>query len=310
MSHHHRKFKSLDDYFDMNNASSTIKSIIEKCYKKNPKMKYDNLNKAEIFLQSLDKIRLDEEVKENDYIYILKELQKQAKLNQKMIDLYGTKAKFQNEPKFTFRDKVEKNIFFNPFLQTPKNINNDNYSINSYSNDTNYNNYKKLRGKKINDQIIKLPLIFQDKESQNDENCSKINTSKLYNKSLQLSKNNLKSQRYNTNYKLIYEHSKRGEKGYYSQYLKNLNSYDKKNDSASDKNMSKTLSFKNRNSNIFTKKNYFSKDRDEQFTEKLGEMKTSLVKNRNIQKKYLKAKGYIYDDVKTRYNYINHKFFE
>ena len=307
MNNYHRKLNYTNGCFDMNNATSTIKRIIEKCYKKNSKYKYNNINKTEIFLQSLDKIRLKEEVKENDYMYIIKEMRKQAKLDQMMIDLYGTKAKQQNLPKFTLREKTEKSLFFNPTIQSQRYISNDNYSINS--NDTN-NNFLKCRGNRIKDQIIKLPSILNEKESEFDENYSKKNIRKLNNSSLDLSRNNFKSQRYHTNYKLLYDPPKKGEKGYYSQYSKKFCSYDKKNSNLYDKNMYKTVPAKKQNSLVFVKKGFYNKDRDEEFKSKLYEVKTSIVKNKDIQKKYLKMKDSIFDNVKIRYNYINNKFFQ
>lgn len=275
--------------FDMTNATKTFRKLHEKHRKEKKKNEMINFNKADEFFKSLTKVFFKEEIKETDFDYIFREIKKQVRFNQNMMENYGLNAtkkslQFTREP-----IKYDKKLIMNPM----KNNNQKEINYSYFFSNKNKGNKK-----------IKLPCIIKKNHtSLNNEKESTKNIvieKKLSNKELNINtSNNTKTENSFFNKKNYYTIN---NERYFS--VKSMNLFTKTNN---------MINFKNsgNNSSTFTignKTNNSGFDRSE-YLQTLDCLNDQIKNNKKKHREYFNSNDYGCELFKNKYNYINKNFF-
>ena len=297
-----KKNKNVINSFNMSNATKTFKKLIEK-NKKNIHLKNNKKfhNKTDEFFNSLNNVFFKEEIKESDFDYIFREIKKQIKINQNLVDLYGKNASNKVIPYYRDPVRFDKKLLFNP-LKT------------SEQKPTRYNSFNR------NEKILNLPSILKKNSTiSNRENSEKLllikklESNKDFRESIKEKKNinktnniNLKTDNsyfINNNYINTFTNERYAP-------IKTYNYFSKTN--------SKILKINNNNNNsTFTLENKSnctignkscSFDRNE-YLLTLDSLKKQIRHKQRKQKRYFNSNDYGCELFKSKYNYITKNFF-
>ena len=301
-----KKNKNAMNSFNISNATKTFKKLLEKNKKVNQINNKKNFyNKADEIFNSLNNIFFKEEIKETDFDYIFREIKKQIKINQHMVNLYGKNASNKSMPYSRDPVRFDKKLLFNPLkISDQKPI-----------------RYNSLNNK--NEKILNLPCIFKKNSTiSNRESSEKLlliknlESNKDF-KDIIKGKKNINNKN-NNNINMETDSSYFSNKNYSNTLnneryvpIKTYNFFSKTNSKLlkvnKNKNKNSTFTIENKSSLKIGNKSC-SFDRNE-YILTLDNLKKQIRHKQRNQKIYFNSNDYGCELFKSKYNYITKNFF-
>ena len=295
---------SVQPLFNLQNATPTFKNLLFKYEKQNAtKIKNTKRINANSILIEIDKRRHKVELEENSGSYMHKELLKNLKVKEDLVNNYGLRAyKHYNEAsKHKYDIKLDKVEFLNPIEIIKKNS----YSLN-----------RKLQRQNMNlscgrNKLLKLPEI-NNTESTEKKRTKMINEIKrLNNYSLDYGINNHtgvldkgKSNKTSNDIKVPENNDSSYEIQNYTNGIRSQNYSSEKI------NKSKILTINNFNRSHLINKPQGPHKMNKDYLKYLQTFRDKLVLEEKKHKNYFDSNNYGCDSFRQKYNYLNTRFFQ
>ena len=290
-----KKNKKSGKSFDINNATKTFKKLVEKHRKEKIKNKIINFNKTDEFFNTLTNVFFKEEIKENDFDYIFREIKNQIKQNQNMVDKYGINATKKIMPITRQPIKYNKNLIINPLINEGK----KEISYSYFFSNKNKNN------KKVN-----LPCIIK-KDITIINNTKDSPVKKLFDKDVNKKDDNKKKNNDLNNIKIKTSNSSNDYNYNYYNTFSNERYKPNKSFNFFSKTNNMLIPNRNRNNNstfTFGNKSTYSFDRSE-YLQTLDSLNDQIKYNRRRHRIYFNSNDYGCELFKSKYNYIHKNYF-
>lgn len=300
MRNQRKKNKIGLNSFNMSNATKTFKKLLEKNKKEDKSKKKNNIyhNKIDAFFNSLNSVFFKEEIRESDFDYIFREIKKQIKINQHMVDLYGVNAQNKVVPQIRDPVKFDKKLLFNPLK----------YDKYNEPKQTRYSSFNYKNDKKINLPCIlkKNITITNNSREKSEKNLliKKLESNKNINKGI-INFNKLTKIKNDNSYDKNKSNNSTTFNNERYRPIKSNNFFSKTNNNLltlnnNSINNNSTFTLENKSNNSFDRSEYLLT---------LDNLKAQIRHNQRRQRIYFNSNDYGCELFKSKYNYITQKYF-